>query len=144
MVPARIPTASCPISEDPHAGGARAAQLVALEEREVVVPDLVHVPAEEPTAAPVAAPRLGPRDGGRDDVLTSRPSKLEIGALAGLAAPTDGHLVDAGAAVARGGHQPDALGSVEADRSGVLAVGRRPRTSRVAVGAGVDSVVIKS
>ncbi len=115
-----IPRNGCGGLEDAVTAGARAAEIVALEERRVIVPDLVHVPAGEPTAAPVATPRLRPRDGGRPDVLASRATPVVIAALAGLAAPTDAHLVNAGRVVLRG-NQPDALGGVEADRVGVLA-----------------------
>jgi hypothetical protein len=88
--------------------GARSAEPVTLEEGEVVVSDLVKIPAgEAPTATHTrSSPRPG--DVGRVDVLASGTAVLEVHALAELAPKADDDLVEA-RRVVLGGDEPDAV-----------------------------------
>ena len=71
--------------QDAVTAGAGAAQIVALKESQVIVPDLEHVPVTMPLPAPLARP--GPRleDAQRQDVLAAAAPVLVVGALAPLA-----------------------------------------------------------
>ncbi len=102
---------------------ALAAEFVALEVGEVVVPDLEEIPPAEPTGAAGALSGLGARHGGGVDVLARDPAEAEVPAFARNALCADADFVDGGGRRERG-DEPDA--ALEADLVGVVSVESDP------------------